>query len=115
MLLHILQQKNKCYPTVSVNTQENVYVRPGGTVELKCQNKSNTNDITWFGPQVVSSISKGRTIHWNSADNRMSITALYNLRISRFINSDIGKYKCILTTERISYQHEFNLLLESKY
>lgn len=63
----------------------------------------------------MSPISKGRTIHWNSADNRMSITALYNLRISRFINSDIGKYKCILTTERISYQHEFNLLLESKY
>lgn len=63
----------------------------------------------------MSPISKGRTFHWNSGDNRMSITEQYNLCISKFNKSDIGKYKCILTTERISYQHEFNLLLESKY
>lgn len=90
-------------------------MRHGDTVELKCQNKTITNDITWFGPQVVSPISKGHTIHWNSAKDRISITEQYNLRLSRIDNADIGKYKCILTAEKISYQLEFNLLLKSKY
>lgn len=115
MDIYFVYEKKKSNLYVSVNAQKYVYVRPGNTVELQCQNKSTTNEITWFGPQVVSPISKGSKVHWNSANGRISITKGYNLRISGLKKSDIGKYKCIFTTEIISFQHDLYLVLESMY
>lgn len=100
--------------------QSDVYVVIDETVDLKCPYPSNSTLTTWFGPQIVSPISKGRTLYWNTEDNRMTISGNqsigeYSLHISRIKISDLGIYRCSVNVEDISYQQEFNVIQGSMY
>ncbi|CAC5403800.1 NCAM [Mytilus coruscus] len=95
--------------------QSDVYVVIEETVELKCPYPSTSTSTTWFGPQIVSPISKGSTLYWNTKDKRISINGnqsigQYNLQISRIKTSDLGIYRCSVNIEDISYQHEFSVI-----
>lgn len=100
--------------------QIEIYVQTGDKVELKCPQPSPSSSITWFGPQIVSPISKGNNIYWNTEDNRISISGnqsigQYNLQISRIKTSDLGIYRCSVNIEDISYQQEFSVNIGSMY
>lgn len=95
--------------------QSDVYVLTEDTVELKCPHPSTSYSTTWFGPQIVSPISKGSTLYWNTEDKRISISGnqsigQYNLQISRIKTSDLGAYRCSVNIEDISYQQEFSVI-----
>ncbi|CAC5399805.1 unnamed protein product [Mytilus coruscus] len=115
-----LSQNARVMITKNIDTtyayaQIDIYVQTGDKVNLKCSYPSTSSSTTWFGPQVVSPISKGSTLYWNTEDNRISIggnqgIGQYNLQISRIKSSDLGTYRCSVNIEDISYQQEFRVI-----
>lgn len=103
-----------------VYCQSDVYVVIDESVVLKCPYPSTSTLTTWFGPQIVSPISKGSTLYWNTDDNRMNISGNqsigeYSLQISRIKTSDLGTYRCSVNIDDISYQQEFSVIQGSMY